>query len=230
MELIAELNPPRDPVRLLEIAERFSEVFDWIDIPDAPLGKPNYNSPVVAAYLVSRGFRVIAHLRVSDVNTIALKTITKTLGSLGVPRIVYLKGDPPQQGSSVEDFTPEDAVYYARSRPEAPEPGLLLSLRKGIEAIRNRLNVPAGFYFVLNYDWEKGSNIELLKNVSALARSMDKKLYAYLIIPGEICSQPGRVSSLTNQVTELVDGIVFSAPHSVDCIVECGRIARDSIS
>ena len=92
------------------------------------------------------------------------------------------------------------------------------------------MNVPAGFYFVLNYDWEKGSNIELLKNVSALARSMDKKLYAYLIIPGEICSQPVRVSSLTNQVTGLVDGIVFSAPHSVDCIVECGRIARDSIS
>lgn len=229
MELIAELNPSRDPARLVEVAERLSQVFDWIDVPDAPLGKPNYNSPVISTFLACRGFRVIAHLRVADVNTIALKTITKTIGSLGVNRIVYLRGDPPQQGNPVFDFTPEEAVYYARTRPEAPEPGLLLSLRKSLGEIMKRLSVPAGFYFLLNLDWGTQSNRRVLEEVSEIARGAGKKLYAYLIVPGEMCGSPAVLRGLVSPAAGLIDGVVVSAPQSMECIISAGRVLRGEL-
>lgn len=229
MELVAEFNPPRDPRRLVELAGRLQRVFDWIDIPDAPLGKPNYNSPVISAYLSALGYRVIAHLRVVDVNTIALKTITKTLGSLGVERIVYLRGDPPQQGSSVGDYTPEEAVYYARTRPEAPEPGLLLSLRRSIGEIRRRLGVPAGFYMLLNLDWRGWSNKGLLMEVAGEAHGMGKRVYAYLVMDDALCSNPRSIVDLATPASTLLDGIIVSAPHSFECVVDAGQALRESL-
>ncbi|MEB3805897.1 MAG: methylenetetrahydrofolate reductase [Desulfurococcales archaeon] len=227
MELIAELDPPRDKRLLLELASDISRYYDWIDIPDAPLGKPNYNSPVVAAYLRARGFRVIAHLRVTDVNTIAIKTITKTIGSLGVERIVYLRGDPPQQGSTVEDMSPEEAVYYARTRPEAPEPGLLLSLRKPWAEIAKRLQVPAGFYLALNYDWRRRSNANLLSMTVDRAHEMGKRVYLYLVAGRDDCSE---ISSLVVGLEGLIDGIIVSSPMDRECLVGLGRTLREVLA
>ena len=228
MELIAELDPPRNPQKLLEIASRLARIYDWIDIPDAPLGKPNYNSPVISAYLTARGYKVIAHLRTSDVNTIALKTITKTLGALGVEKIVYLKGDPPQQGSSVEDFTPEQAVYYARTRPEAPEPGLLLSLRKPITAIRARLKVPAGFYLVLNYDWENHSTFNLLSRLKSEAPG--KRFYVYAVTRGECTRSSEKVVEGAKRLQGVAEGLVVSSPGKPACLYSMGERIREELT
>ncbi|MCE4620099.1 MAG: methylenetetrahydrofolate reductase [Desulfurococcales archaeon] len=227
MELVAELDPPRDPKKLLEIVSGLARIYDWIDIPDAPLGKPNYNSPVISAYLTAHGYKVIAHLRTSDVNTIALKTITKTLGALGVRRIVYLKGDPPQQGSSVGDFTPEQAVYYARTRPEAPEPGLLLSLRKPITVIRERLRVPAGFYLVLNYDWEKHSTLSLLSQLKSEAPG--KRFYVYAIIREECTRSTEEVVEGAKRLQWIAEGLVISSPARPACLYSIGERIREEL-
>ncbi len=228
MEIIAELDPPRNPQKLLEIASGLARIYDWIDIPDAPLGKPNYNSPVISAYLTARGYKVIAHLRTSDVNTIALKTITKTLGALGVERIVYLKGDPPQQGSSVEDFTPEQAVYYARTRPEAPEPGLLLSLRKPLKVIRERLRVPAGFYLVLNYDWENHSTLSLLSRLKSEAPG--KRFYVYAVTGGECTRSLEKVVEGAKRLQGVAEGLVVSSPGKPACLYSMGERIREELT
>ncbi len=221
MELIAELDPPRDPSLLLSMAKRLSSLYNWLDIPDAPLGKPNYSSPVIAAFLAAYNFNVIAHLRTRDVNTIALKTITKTLGSLGVKRLVYLKGDPPQQGSEVNDFTPEQAVLYARTRPEAPEPGLLLSLRKSLNEIEKRIKIPAGFYLVLNYDWISNSQDKLLIELRRMID--DRKIYVYAIVRGKCEDHLNIIKKKINMIKNVTDGILISSPGNPECLYKIGE-------
>ncbi len=227
MELLAELDPPRDPRKLLSIAKELSKHYHWIDIPDAPLGKPNYSSPIVSTYLAAHGYSVISHLRTLDVNTIALKTITKTMGSLGVKRIVYLRGDPPQQGSTINDFTPEDAVYYARSRPEAPEPGLLISLRKPLPAIKYRLEIPAGFYLILNYDWYTASNKTILKEMRKI--TSDKKFYVYAIAKENCDLWIKDIIRGIEHVHDMIDGILISSPANPSCIIRAGSELGDII-
>ncbi len=208
MELIVEYDPPRDKRLLEDGAKKLSSTYDWIDVPDAPLGKPNYNSPVIAAYLAALGVRVVAHLRVQDYNVIAFKTITKTLGSLGVRRIVFLRGDPPQQGAPVDQVSPEEAVAYALRRPEAPEPGLLLSLRKPLDEIMKRLNTGASFYYILNHDWGTGT-LEKLAAVVEEAHSRGAKVYVYLVVPRNGIPRAQDLERLPG-----VDGIIVSWPQA----------------
>lgn len=230
MELVAELVPPRDPERLLRVAGSLSEYYDWIDVPDAPMGKPNYNSPIVSTFLAAHGYKVIAHLRVVDVNVIALKTITKTAGSLGVKRIVYLRGDPPTQGGPVHQVTPEQAVSYALSRPEAPEPGLLVSLRKPMEAIKERLQVGARFYLALNYTRDP----EATRKLEAIL-SVGSKVYVYYILQtgeekyvdeGRL---PARLEGYINALPEGVSGLLISYPRSMEIVARVGRLIREGI-
>ena len=225
MELIVEFDPPRNKRSLEEGARRLAGVYDWLDIPDAPLGKPNYNSPVISAYLAALGFRVVAHLRVQDYNVVSFKNITKTLGSLGVERMVFLRGDPPQQGAPVDQVTPEEAVAYALRRPEAPEPGLLISLKKSLEEISARLGAGARFYYVLNYDW-KGELNGKLDNVIERARERGARIYVYLIIPRD--GVPG--AEVMRQLPN-IDGIIVSWPRApVEDLVRLGKNIREWIS
>jgi len=228
MELVAELVPPRDPQALIDTARRLALYYDWIDVPDAPLGKPNYSSPVVSTYLAAHGYRVIAHLRVIDVNIIALKTITKTMGSLGVPRLVYLRGDPPQQGKPVEQITPEEAVAYALTRPEAPDPGLLVSLRKPWSEISRRLSSGARFYLALNYDGSPGAREKL----AMIAR--EAPVYVYYIASrgdlGEVEEQrvPERLTGIIEGLPSGVAGIIISYPQDMRVVVRLGGLLREA--
>jgi len=221
LELIAEYDPPRDRRLIEEGARALSRAYDLIDIPDAPLGKPNYSSPVYSAFLAALGYRVVAHLRVSDVNLIAMKNITKSLGAVGVEGLVYLRGDPPYQGLPVDHVTPEEAVRYALRRPEAPEPGLLLSLRKPLEAIAERLSAGARFYFVLNHDWRGGSTWGKLEEVAELARSRGARVYVYA--PAR--PAPGREA--LERASAVVNGLVVSAPGApVSVLVQAAEYIR----
>jgi len=228
MELVAELVPPRDPQLLLETAKTLALYYDWIDVPDAPLGKPNYSSPIVSTFLAAHGYRVIAHLRVIDVNIIALKTITKTMGSLGVPRLVYLRGDPPQQGAPVEQVTPEEAVAYALSRPEAPEPGLLVSLRKPQSEIAKRLSSGARFYLALNYD----GSPEAREKLAMIAREAPVYVY-YIASHGDLKDieqqrVPGRLESLLQDMPREAAGLIISFPQDMRIVVRLGGLLREA--
>jgi len=221
VELIAEYDPPRDRRLLAEGAAALASLYNYIDIPDAPLGKPNYSSPVYSAFLAALGYRVIAHLRVSDVNLIAMKNITKSLGAVGVEGLVYLRGDPPYQGLPVDHVTPEEAVRYALRRPEAPRPGLLISLRKPFEKIAERINVGARFYYALNHDWERGSTWRKLEEIAELARSNGARLYVY------VPAKPVPTSEALARASNIVDGLVVSAPASpVRDLLDAARSIR----
>jgi len=228
MELVAELVPPRDPQLLLEIARTLARHYDWIDVPDAPLGKPNYSSPIVSTYLAAHGYKVIAHLRVIDVNVIALKTITKTMGSLGVPRLVYLRGDPPQQGDPVEQVTPEEAVAYALTRPEAPEPGLLVSLRKPWSEIARRLSSRARFYLALNYDGSPRTREKLARIAS------EAPVYVYYIVSHsdtrEIEEQriPARLTGLIEDMPREARRLIISYPQDMRVVARLGELLREA--
>jgi len=221
LELIAEYDPPRDRRLIEEGASALSRVYDLIDIPDAPLGKPNYSSPVYSAFLAALGYRVVAHLRVSDVNLIAMKNITKSLGTVGVEKLVYLRGDPPYQGLPVDHVTPEEAVRYALRRPEAPEPGLLLSLRKPLDAIAERISVGARFYYVLNHDWRGGTSWSKLESVARLAHSRGARVYVYA--PASPAPHPEALA----RAATIVDGLVVSAPGApAQALVEAANYIR----
>jgi len=229
LELVAELVPPRSPKALLATARALQAYYDWIDIPDAPLGKPNYSSPIAATFLAAHGFRVIAHLRVADVNVIAMKTITKTAGSLGVERIVYLRGDPPTQGEPVNQVSPEAAVKYALTRPEAPEPGLLLSLRKPLQAIQERMRAGARFYLVLNYRPDNDRREKLVHVLRSGART-----YIYYVLTSreaDTVKEEKRIpATLLDTIESLppgVTGIVISYPPDMETIILVGQLLRE---
>jgi len=148
VEIYGELEPSRNPRIVLERARLLAELYRRVDVPDIPLGKPNISSPVMSAYVLhSLRADVIAHVRVIDHNIVSLKSIVKTLSYINIKKIIFLRGDPPQQGQACEGhWQPEEAVGYAQKY--GVDAGLLISPRKPLNEIRQRLAVGASAYYV----------------------------------------------------------------------------------
>ena len=156
-----ELEPARKAEIVLERVVRLIRAYGRIDIPDIPLGKPSISSPVLGVYAMHRlGADAIVHLRVQDHNILSLKSIIKTLSYIGPRRILLLRGDPPRQGSPCPSWSPEEAVAYASRY--GMETGLLLSPRKSLEEIRERISVGAQVYYITRASratWERVTRI-----------------------------------------------------------------------
>lgn len=163
MQVAVEVEPFKSKRDLEWIAEVIGTKADLVDIPDLPLGK-RLSSPVAAAYLaaVIGPGRVIAHVRTVDHSIHAIKGIAKTLLSLGVYRLVLLRGDPlgAETGPSPEEAFRVLAPYRERGL----KLGFIISLRKPMEVIEERLNLDPDFVLVLNLTRER---LEILGEVAS---------------------------------------------------------------
>ncbi|MCE4613445.1 MAG: hypothetical protein F7C07_06405 [Desulfurococcales archaeon] len=237
MELIAELVDARSREELIRKAETLLTVFDAIDIPDSPLGKPSIHS-VTASLILSEalGADVIAHIRVIDYNRLAIESLLKTLRMSRIARLVFLRGDPPRGSTALSDYSPEEALLKARKALPGARLGLLLSLRKSLEEILERMRLAPDFMLVLNLSSE---NIGFLERVAGEAKRVGVKLYPYIIVESEKnrdllagIGQP-RVRSgeslegLVESIEGLVDGVLLSCPLDYEHLVGvASRIAR----
>ena len=235
MELVAEFEPVKSREELEARARLLEGVFDWVDVPDSPMGVPGGFSPIVAMAVksASRGLRVIAHLRLIDLSRLAVESIIKSIRLTPIERLLFLRGDPPARRSTVvNDVTPEEAVELARRKLPGREFGLLLSLRKPLNDILSRLRRASDFYLVLNASEER---LGLLKSVYEEARRLGSRIYVYvMVVTGKNSDiaratrarwfkPPEAVAFATEQLRGLCDGVVVSAPRDFGTLVEVGR-------
>ncbi len=229
MELIAEL----DPVAALDagMAAQAAGLYDWLDVPDSPMGKPSVNSLLASCMLsgVNDG-RVIAHLRVQDINLLAFKSTVKTLRATGIRRLVLLQGDRPYRGSSLGDVSVDEAVRYVRRQVPRLEVGVLVSARKSRGEIEKRLDLEPDFILLLNY---RSGGLEW---IAGEARRRGIKVYPYLVVETrrnrELLSRVRRESivglgdlpSTVRMLSDLVDGVLVSSPGDFMGLLEAGRL------
>ncbi|MEB3860488.1 MAG: methylenetetrahydrofolate reductase [Desulfurococcales archaeon] len=237
MELIAELGSVRSRGELLEKASMLLGVFDYIDVPDSPLGKPSIHS-LTAALILSEALNanVIAHVRVVDYNKLALDSMMKTVRLSRIKRLVLLRGDPPVGSTVVGDYSVEGAMARARKLIPGVEVGLLLSLRKSFEEIMERVRLSPDFMLVLNLSIDR---VGLLEAVAGEARRRGIRLYPYIILETERnrdilarVSQPKirglrELEELVSSIEGLVEGVLLSCPQDYGRLVEAAsRVER----
>jgi len=239
MKILGELEPTKNNEKLAKRVEKLAGVVDAIDIPEAPMGKPIAHAAILAAYIKAKyGIDAIPHVRVSDLNTVGLLSILGGLRATGIEEAVLLKGDPPIVGKEVEELTVESAAEVASSRLSGrPRLGAMMSLRYSLEAITKRLQAPLDFYLVLRPSY----SLEKLEQVSKLAKSLNKRLYTYIIVASSrnypqlremLVGQPvyniDEAVRFATKIQRLVDGILISSPGDVDAISETAqRIKRE---
>jgi len=236
MRLIAELEPTRNHDKLLKMVSVLVEYYNAIDIPEAPMGRPLASAAVLASYIKCRwDVDVIPHLRIVDVNKTSLISIIGGLKAVGVRETVLLKGDKPWEGVIVGDVaTVEEAAAYVKARVSKPPLlGAMLSLRYGFSDIASRLTSPLDFFLVLR----PTHDLQKLRDVSRRAKSLGKRLYAYIItaldkdgkarLQSMLGDQPVYLVDEALSVIELlkdsVDGVIVSSPGSVDAIRALGE-------
>jgi 5,10-methylenetetrahydrofolate reductase len=134
MEIIAEVTPVRDREKLLKKLEALKPLVDWIDIPEAPGGKPTAHSLAVGALAKQMGFEPIVHIRLLDVNKTGLKSLLGGVYILDIKHVVLLQGDPPAEGQPVREVSTEEAVEEAKKL--GLKAGALLSLRRNYKKTR----------------------------------------------------------------------------------------------
>ncbi|MCS7107490.1 MAG: hypothetical protein NZ902_05255 [Acidilobaceae archaeon] len=181
MELVFEIEPVKSREKLESRLRRLEGIADWIDIPDSPLGTALFSSPLASC--MSKGIsslKVLSHIRVIDVNRIALEATLRGLALCGVEGVVFLRGDIVDSVTVIRDVGPEEAVRVTKNLGLPLLAGLTLSLRKSAEEIEARLRAGADIYLVLNL-----SESTLEKLESAVKLAAGKMVIPYLVLLSE---------------------------------------------
>ncbi len=234
-EIIGEVEPTRSREKLEKWIPPLRGLLDWIDVPESPLGVPRAHSVAVAAYIQERyGIPGIAHVRVSDVNLVAFKSLVGAAVLLGVTRLVALRGDPPSEGGECGHLRPEDAIGLARSHGlGAVEVGVLVSARRAPAEISARLRSRPDFAFILN------STPQSLRSLVPEAQALGVRIYPYLVVETErnrwlTSRMPAyvprysleSVPAVASELEGLADGVVLSVPADYTGLAEAARLVR----
>lgn len=216
LETLFELEPVKRLDELERRVERLDGLVDWVDVPDSPMGKPSISAPVISAWIRARAkyLGVIPHIRVVDHNLLAIKSITKTLALLGVNRVVYLRGDPVPDIKG--GIAPEEALGMARKYGLSP--GLIISMRRSVEEISERLSRGPDFALLLNLDTRKIDSLKQIRRGHSNVR-----LYPYVVLRTsrnrKVLSKVTTLTLSYDEALELVsaskpyiDGVLVSSP------------------
>lgn len=208
MRPIAELPPVKNKEILMKRIRAIRELVEEVDVPDSPLGRPSAHAIAVASLALQAGLDPIMHMRIRDINLLALKSLLGAAKLLGIRRVVPLTGDPPALGTSVDQLKTEDAVRAAKE--EGLVVGAMLSMRRNYA---ERLRIGADFYLVLNL--KRPEDMESLRGVEA---------YPYLLIRtsrnAELMARLGQPTLSLDEVNRFLDAlhsygvkaVVVSAP------------------
>ena len=228
MHVYPELEPARHGKIVIKRALALADAYGRIDIPDIPLGKPSVSSPVLSAYLASRGIDIIAHLRMPDHNLLSAKSIIKTLSYVGVRRMILLRGDLPRQGGICEGYwSPEEALAYAKKY--GVEPGLLISPRRSIEDIVRRLGLRAEIYYITRFNKNILNKIYKIINI---IKNINSKIGLYIVIgtlKNRVYLRENKIPHIPlSELAEILewaraagaDRVILSAPGDGDILLD----------
>ena len=207
MRIIAELPPSTSRRAVVSRAKAVSDYTDMVDVPDSPGGRPSAHAIAVAYLAKEVGLTPIVHIRLSDLNMLAYRSLLGAARLLGLDYVVPLSGDPPSVGRPVGHLATEEAVSIARGY--GLKVGVLLSMRRNYA---ERLKIGADFYLVLNLDDPR--SLENLATVEA---------YPYVILRteknAELVERLGQPSVELKSLTKYMElleryanAVIISAP------------------
>ncbi len=234
MEVIAEIEPTRAYEKLIRFINTVKDFADWVDVPEAPLGKSRALSLAVSI-VVQKDFGVpaIAHVRVQDHNRIGLRNILGATRIGNIKRVVLLRGDPVET-ERCNSRSPEETIKDLREENPNAEAGLLLSVRRDPKEIIRRLRSGADFYLVLNSRGPRD-----LRPYISEAEKLGSKLIPYILVETSknfkllASSLPGaprfKISDLKEVIEKystLVGSVLISVPGDLEGMKEALRIAK----
>ncbi len=209
-----------------------------IDVPESPMGRATASSIAVSAYLRGAGFKcVLPHVRICDLNRLALLSIAKAARAIGAWGLLITYGDPPAVGSCTGTFTSSiEAIEFVRGRISSPPRlGAVLSLRYPLPEVLARLRSLADFYLVLRLSegtWDK------FVKIAGKASTLGKILIPYVIVETETnrdvftaLDQPavkmGELGHWVSRVCQVVSNVLLSLPEASRAeIVEAVETAK----
>ncbi|MCD6301791.1 MAG: 5,10-methylenetetrahydrofolate reductase [Staphylothermus sp.] len=220
MEYVFELVPFKKE-DIIEIVTNSKDFFDYYTLPEGPGGYPGLSSIAVSTYLKAvYDVESIPHVRLYDINRLALLSIANTVKEFGLRGLLLLRGDRPVEGMIVNDIGSEEALTLLRKKGYSFPIGLLLSLNFSLERILERISVKADFYYVLNYS---DSKCDVLREISRSARSNNSRLYVFILLGvgkniklfkklHQPFVYPEELKETLLKLKEIVDGIILSSP------------------
>ncbi len=232
MRVLAELVPSLSSLRL---ATEIAGDVNGFDLPESPVGYPSANSVVIGA-LIKRsvvGKVVISHVRLSDVNHVALASLAKGAEVSGIDGLLMTLGDEPKYGFRTSSLSTEEALSFLREVIKVRiKLGAVISLRYDLSDIVRRLERPFDFYLILRLST---SNLSKLEEVSKMAAREGKELYAYVIVStgrnlsvvrslGQPYVGSGEVRDFLQRLEGLIDSAVISVPGDVRGLTEVLRL------
>jgi len=210
---------------------------DCYDLPEAPLGSPAPSSLALAVYLAVRyGVCAVPHIRLHDVNALALLSQIKALDFLGVNRVLLTMGDKPSIGKPVGDLDTEAAVELVKKRGFGGRVAVIISLKYSMRDIARRLESSADDYYVIRAE---PRNLNVLREVYGIAKSRGKRVYVYTLVATpknaqlfDKLNQPhvklGELPSFLSKIREYCDGVIISSPLDREAQIEALKIARNT--
>ncbi|MET1160078.1 MAG: 5,10-methylenetetrahydrofolate reductase [Thermoprotei archaeon] len=220
MEYLLELVP-RNRDMVDEIVSRGKDFFKYYTIPEGPGGYPGIFSVATAMYIKLRyGYRVLPHIRLYDINRLALLSIANAVKEYRLDGLVLLRGDKPWKGSIVNDISSEEALQLLRKKGYGFPIGMILSLNYSLDDIVKRLELRADFYHVINYGTGRE---ELLSRVYREAKKWGVKLYTFILLGlreneelfkklGQPYIKPEELRDQLVLLSSISDGVVLSSP------------------
>ena len=212
---------------------------DCFDVPESPLGFPGVNSVASCVYLKSRyGVCCIAHVRLFDINSVALHSLARAVEVFGIDGLVLTMGDEPKIGSRVVELDTVSAIESLRKSGYRIRIGAIISLRYGLDDIINRLNIGADFFLVLRLGEE---TLDKYRIVYRYARDLGKELYPYIIVATDSnrklltrIDQPyveiNGIRDFISEIKDYVNGVILSIPKEKERLREILEVAKDALS
>ncbi len=234
MKVFYELTPRlKDEDFINKLVLSTLDYIDGYDIPESPLAMPAPNSALSALYIrLKFNVDVIPHIRLYDINKIALLSITYGLTVFGINKVVLTRGDKPKDAVIVDELRTEDAVELLKSRNPKLKVGSIISLRYSLEDILKRLNSAADFFLILRFSNEYMDKYEELVKLS---RKLGKELYVYVIIATKrnlsIINRIGQpyikfenLDSFLSTYHDVLNNIIVSIPGDHESVVDVLKV------
>ncbi|ADI31518.1 5,10-methylenetetrahydrofolate reductase [Staphylothermus hellenicus] len=220
MDYLFELVPWKKKL-IDEIVDLARDFFSIYTIPEGPGGYPGIYSLATAMYLKYKyDLKAFPHIRLYDINRLALLSIANAVEAYGLEGLVLLRGDKPWKGIIVEDIGTEEALSLLKKKGYRFEKGAIISLRYPYEKIIERIRLGADFYHVINYDASKD---QLLTRIYREANRLGVKIYVFILLGiggnkglfaklNQPYISPGELKDRLEALRNMCDGVVLSTP------------------
>lgn len=218
MKIYAEVYPSKNLDAIKSTIQRM-DAFDGFNIPDNPLGYPTM-PPELVGYIIRERFPnkdIIINQRLKDINELKMRSIIVAAGAINAS-IIFTQGDKPRYGMEYNSIDSARAMKLAIHRGISS--GLILSFRRPLREILERLQLCANIFLVVNFE-----------NISILEHMETSRLIPYIIVKtGKNKNIIEKINQPYVDLDELyiymgqfrkfnLNGVLFSVPGDNDALL-----------